>query len=217
MPTPNNLEFTDDSEELSAPENVGEDRENDDVVSQKANDRTFRDEVIEKEEIRWYTSEKQAAIIRQEKSDIQKGLAEYASNIESGIKNRKEPLARLEELPQFLRECGVKDETVRSLEKAFPNQAEGEAPKVKILVTSLYDTINSLCDKPSFPEGTFSAKVLQTFEIKRKANFVADETAHVKYLDRHGEGYYSSDEGQEFMLEKANEEINPDSSLEEAA
>jgi len=216
MTTPNAMNTPDEKEELSTPEaNTGQEK-SEDPVTKKSKDRAFRDKVIDKEEVRWNTAEKQNARIEEEKAEIKKGLKEYASKIEDGIKNRKDKLVRVEDLPGFLRECGVKDETVRALEKAFPSKAEGVEPRFKHLVTALYDTVNSMIGMSSFPEGSFSSRVLRKFEEKRRATFVKDDTKHAKYLDRLGEGFYSSEEGQALIREKAAEEVQP-TSMEEAA
>ena len=206
----NNFELTDDNEKLRNPDSPEVSEASDDAVVAKTKDRSFRDRVIEEEEARWNTPQKQDEVIRNEKAELRKALDQHAAKIEEGIRSMKDPLSRMEELPQFLRSCGVDDDKVRMLEQSFPTGAEGASPMHIYMVTAIYETVNSLAIQNFFPQGSFAARTLSVFEQERRANFVADDTAYVQYLDRHGEGFYSTDEGQQLIRQKAAEEISSD-------
>ncbi len=206
---PSTIDDSAERNEVNAKLNDSGAEASDEAVEAKAEDRKFRDSVIEKEEKRWNTPAKQDETINKEKNALRTRLDKYASKIEEGIKSRKEPLLVKEELPTFLRECGVDEKDVRMLEDAFPDHADGAEPQYKHMVNALYETINSLCAQDSFPEGSFVAKTMRSFEEKRRASFIEDDTDRAKYLDRLGEGFYPSEEGEAFVREKAAEEVNP--------
>ena len=184
------------------------------AVKAKMTDRKFRDSVIEKEEKQWNTPAKQDETIKEEKTALRAAMNKYAPSIEKAIKERKEPLLAKEELPDFLRKCGVAEEDVSRLEDAFPDHADGPEPQYKHMVNALYETINSLCKQDSFLEGSFINKTMESFEDKRRATFIEDDTDRAKYLDRLGQGFYPSAEGQKFMYEKATESVNPEAASE---
>jgi len=203
----NNPENYSENKGIATPESQQAGNSVEDAAAKMAVERTFRDNVIDEGEKQWYTQEKETEIIEKEKSDIEKGLSLYADTIEQGIRQRKEPVARTEELPQFLRACGIKHELVRALEKAFPIGYEGVDPYAKYRVIALYESVNSLIGKADFSAGLLTVRLLETYEQKRRANFVSDQTTYVKYLDRLGEGFYSTDEGQELVRRKATEQL----------
>ncbi len=177
-----------------------------DVVESKANDRAFRDLFIEKEEARWNTEAKKTETIEKEKREMAHGLSERSKKIEEGIKNMKEPLKRVEDLPEFLRECGLDEKSVHGLEQSLPQNYEAVSPKNKHVVTAIFEAINQLFERDSFSEGSFMTLALNIFERERSSTFVADQTKYVKYEDRNGDGFYRSKEGEAFIRQRLADE-----------
>lgn len=203
-------------EPTPSPENKGENiveqpeeirgAEKKDLVEAKANSRDYRDSFIEREEPRWYTDAKRSETIEKEKMKFKEGLARNAKKIETGIKNLKEPVKRIEELPRLFRDWGLDEKAIHGFEKSLPKTDDAVPPENKHMAAAIFDAINELFKNKSFSEGSFSSMTLEIFNRERRATFVADQTTRSKYLDRIGEGFYRSKEGEATIRQYARAE-----------
>jgi hypothetical protein len=199
-------------QELAQPEKIESVEKKEQTIEEKiearANNRNYRDSFIEREEPRWYTEAKKAETIEKEKIKFREGLEKNAGKIEAGIKIMKEPMKRIEEMPRFLKACGLDEKEIHGFEEAFPIGHESIAPQNKHMAVAIFDAINKLFEnRASLTEGSFSSLALEIFARKRMESFVADQTVFAKYEDSQGMGFYRSKEGEAFVRQNLRAEM----------